>query len=130
MGEMPLFKDGQKEKFIPQVNLQELLCKFDGKTEIKQRNGSIRKLRLFKLPPYLIIAYRRFKDGYFNVEKNTTIVNCVIKGLNLRPYLIKPEEHRGMLNNFSINGLRKKINKKNKNLDSHIEKRNLINILV
>merc|ERR1719272_1625361 len=68
--EMPLFKDGQKEKFIPQVNLQELLCKFDGKTEIKQRDGSVRKLRLFKLPPYLIIAYRRFKDGYFNVEKN------------------------------------------------------------
>jgi len=59
---MPLFKDAQKEKFIPQVNLQELLSKFNGQTQTKQRNGSMRKLRLFKLPKYLIIAYHLKKD--------------------------------------------------------------------
>lgn len=127
---MPLFKDAQKEKFIPQVNLQDLLNKFDGKTQMKQRNGSMRKLRLFKLPKYLIIAYRRFKEGYFDVEKNTTIVNCVIKGLNLRPYLLKPEEQRELLSHLTINDLKKRVKRIKENLDSYIDRRNMINMLV
>eukprot|EP00494_Astrolonche_serrata_P024877 UN25137 len=67
---MPLFKDGQQEKFIPQIPLQNLLSKFDGKEVQVQKDGSKRKLRLSKLPPYLIIAFRRFKEGYFSMKKN------------------------------------------------------------
>merc|ERR1719499_1163110 len=94
---MPLFKDSAQEKFIPQVSLPELLSKFDGKQIEVLKDGSKRRMRITKLPKYLIMAYRRFKDGYFSIEKNTTIVNTVIRGLDLKIYLQKPEEHRAAL---------------------------------
>jgi len=108
---MPLFKDGAQDKFIPQVSLTELLSKFDGKQLEVLKDGSKRRMRITKLPKYLILAYRRFKDGYFSIEKNTTIVNTVIRGLDLKIYLQKPEEHKQSLQNLPIEKLQETMKK-------------------
>jgi len=127
---MPLFKDGQQEKFIPQIPLQSLLSKFDGKEAQIMKDGAKRRMRLTKLPPYLIIAYRRFKDGYFSVEKNTTIVNCVIKGLDLKIYLQKPLEHKPTLEKCSVGQLKKKLILYGGNTEICSEKTDYINAII
>lgn len=107
--EMPLFKDGEEEKFIPQTSLQQLLVKFDGQESQQMKDGSKRSMRLTKLPPYLIIAFRRFSDGYFSVEKNTTIVNCGIKGLDMKNYMMRPDEQSAFLETMSCADLEKRL---------------------
>jgi len=109
--EMPLFKDGQQEKFIPQVSLQDILSKFDGKQVEVLKDGSKRRMRIMKLPKYLIMAYRRFRDGYFSIEKNTTIVNTVIRGLDFKIYLIKPDEHRPIFKDMKVPKLQSMLKK-------------------
>lgn len=55
---MPLFKDDDEEKSIPQVSLNELLAKTNYKLE--------------SLPRYFTIHYKRFKP---DIERNVTVVS-------------------------------------------------------
>jgi len=86
----PLFKDEKQENIIPQVNLMQLLSKYDGKEEkVYQtyKENLVRTFQLDKLPPYLILYHKRFTKNTFYLEKNPTIVNFPIKNIEMSEYL-------------------------------------------
>ena len=75
---------------LPQINLLTLMKKYDGITlseEIQSKNGVDvqvkRKYIIKKLPKYLFLHIKRFSKNNFFKEKNLTIVNFPIKGLDL-----------------------------------------------
>lgn len=89
---IPLFKDGQQEKFIPQVPITDILAKkFGTENEeapwVPQKDNSYKRHILTKLPKYLIMIFKRFHENNFFIEKNNTIVNFVIKNLDLRHHM-------------------------------------------
>ena len=62
--EVPLFKDESEEMNIPQIPLQTLLKKFDGKTFTEEKGTTVRKrIKLTKLPKYLIFHIKRFSKN-------------------------------------------------------------------
>jgi len=88
---IPLFKDGQQEKFIPQVPLPDLFQRQFGSDQDDvpwqpMKNGSFKRHILTRLPRYLILVFKRYHENNFFIEKNNTIVNFVIKNLDLRQF--------------------------------------------
>lgn len=86
----PLFKDNLD--FIPQVPLFNLLEKFNGEKpfETIAKGGESREIRRYSLrriPPYVLIVIKRFRNNNFFIEKNPTIVTFPLKGLDLRDYI-------------------------------------------
>ncbi len=81
----PLFQDELQVNIIPQVSLLDLIKKYDGKTVVESEN-SIKSHILTSLPPYLFFILKRFTKSSSKVEKNPTIVNFPIKGLDMREY--------------------------------------------
>ncbi|XP_065672591.1 ubiquitin carboxyl-terminal hydrolase 39 isoform X2 [Hydra vulgaris] len=87
----PLFKDELEQNAIPQVPLINLLQKFNGhqEKEYKTYNEiSVKKFILTKLPKYLILFIKRFNNNTFFVEKNPTVVNFPVKGLDMKEFLL------------------------------------------
>lgn len=85
----PLFKDDEGGRVIAQVPLYTLLAKFDGATVSDSLRGQYRerkRYRITRLPPYLLMAVRRFGKNAFFTEKNPSIVTFPLKNLELRPY--------------------------------------------
>jgi U4/U6.U5 tri-snRNP-associated protein 2 len=65
-----------------QVPLGRILSKFDGTTEKEYKTYNenfIKRFVLTRLPPYMIVYYKRFNKNRFDIEKNPTIVNFAIK---------------------------------------------------
>ncbi|CAG0914634.1 unnamed protein product [Notodromas monacha] len=92
----PLFADAQKETIIPQVNFYALMSKFNGKTEKEYhtyKENFIKRYELVRLPRYIIICYKRFTKNNFFVEKNPTIVNFPITGMDFGDFL-SPEARK------------------------------------
>ena len=89
---VPLFKDSQEKIAIPQINIYELLKKYNGEkfTEDPTR-AQRKKFKILSLPKYLILIFKRFENNSFFMEKNPTIVNFPLENLIV-------EEH-GILNN-------------------------------
>ena len=86
--EVPLFKDESEEMNIPQIPLQTLLKKFDGKTFTEEKGTTVRKrIKLTKLPKYLIFHIKRFSKNRFFKEKNQTIINIPLNILDMSPYV-------------------------------------------
>ncbi|CRH02420.1 U4/U6.U5 tri-snRNP-associated protein 2, putative [Plasmodium relictum] len=84
----PIFKSTTESNIIPQVSIFELLTKFDGETETFLLDKSVPStLMISKLPKYLIFTIKRFSKNNFFVEKNGTIVNFVIKNLDMKDYV-------------------------------------------
>jgi U4/U6.U5 tri-snRNP-associated protein 2 len=95
----PLFQDQNEKKIIPQVPLSTILAKFDGKTtqvsyiapilvraeaDISQEFGpTLKRHHLTALPPYLILHIKRFTKNNFVEERNPTIVNFPLRGVDL-----------------------------------------------
>ena len=52
----------------------------------------IRRFKLTKLPPYIILHFRRFTKNRFVEERNPTIVNFPTVGLDLAEYLEAPAD--------------------------------------
>ncbi|MEN2496813.1 MAG: U4/U6.U5 tri-snRNP-associated protein 2, variant 2 [Marteilia pararefringens] len=79
----PLYPDNHKEKTIPQQSIYSLLNKYDGESvcQNKGSNGGIieKRYKITKLPPYLIIVYKRFQKNYFLHEKISTIIDFPLK---------------------------------------------------
>lgn len=78
----PLFIDEFRENIIPQVNLYQLLTKFNGVTEKEYKtykDNFMKRFEITRLPPYLILYIKRFTKNTFFVEKNPTIVNFPVK---------------------------------------------------
>lgn len=88
----PLYPDVLRENIIPQVPLMTLLSKFNG--EYKTMTDSVlKKFQIVKLPKYLILYFKRFIRNTFIMEKNPTIVNFPVRGVDLGEMLT--EEVRG-----------------------------------
>ncbi|CAH3045469.1 unnamed protein product [Porites lobata] len=87
----PLYKDEYQQNIIPQVPLFQLLSKFDGKTEKEYKTYKetfVKKFELTKLPNYLIMCLKRFNKNMFFKEKNPTVVNFPVKGVDMAEYLV------------------------------------------
>jgi U4/U6.U5 tri-snRNP-associated protein 2 len=68
-----------------QVPIYDLLRKFNGQQIQEDITGvGRRKLRILKLPRYLLLSITRFTKNRFFVEKNPTIVNFPARNLNLK----------------------------------------------
>ncbi|GAW83377.1 U4/U6.U5 tri-snRNP-associated protein 2 [Plasmodium gonderi] len=84
----PIFKSTTESNIIPQVSIFELLTKFNGETEsFLNEKSEPSTLIISKLPKYLIFTIKRFSKNNFFVEKNGTIVNFVIKNLDMKDYI-------------------------------------------
>ena len=80
---MPLYKDADETKTIPQQNIYDLLEKYSGKQETRVGdNQCFYKIR--KLPKILIVHIKRFTKNNFVVEKNPTIVISPLEGIDLK----------------------------------------------
>ena len=87
----PLFKDALERNIIPQIPLISCLTKFDGSTEQEMMNGDKRRYVLKQLPRYLVVHIKRFSQNTQQfTEKNPTIVNFPVKGLEMGNYVSPP----------------------------------------
>ncbi|WWC87774.1 uncharacterized protein L201_002666 [Kwoniella dendrophila CBS 6074] len=82
----PLFTDVNEKKIIPQVPLSTILAKFDGKTT-QEFGPTLKRHHLTMLPPYLILHIKRFTKNNFVSERNPTIVNFPLKGVDVSEYV-------------------------------------------
>ncbi|WRT65603.1 uncharacterized protein IL334_002548 [Kwoniella shivajii] len=82
----PLFTDVNEKKIIPQVPLSTILAKFDGKT-IQEFGPTLKRHHLAMLPPYLILHIKRFTKNNFVSERNPTIVNFPLRGVDVSEYV-------------------------------------------
>ncbi|CAE6529228.1 unnamed protein product [Rhizoctonia solani] len=87
----PLFQDAVEKNIIPQVSLATLLAKYDGKTT-QEFAGQLKRFRCTKLPPYVILHFKRFMKNNFVEEKNPTIVNFPIDGADFSQVLERSPE--------------------------------------
>lgn len=76
-----------------QVQIFELLQKFNGERITDDVAAGRRRFRVQRLPPYLAMSVRRFTKNRFFVEKNPTIVNFPVKNLDMRCCLPPPTEN-------------------------------------
>jgi len=87
----PLFKDSFDGKgLIPQIPITQVLAKFDGETTMDiVKMGKLEKktYKILELPKYLLLNMNRFKKNNFYYEKNPTIVNFPVTGLEMSKYL-------------------------------------------
>ncbi|KAF8683411.1 Spindle pole body protein [Rhizoctonia solani] len=87
----PLFQDAVEKNIIPQVSLASLLAKYDGKTT-QEFAGQLKRFRCTKLPPYIILHFKRFTKNNFVEERNPTIVNFPIDGVDFSQVLERSPE--------------------------------------
>ncbi|KZT08623.1 cysteine proteinase [Laetiporus sulphureus 93-53] len=88
----PLFQDAIEKNIIPQIGIHSVLAKYDGHTT-QESAGQLRRFKCQQLPPYIILHFRRFTKNIFVEEKNPTIVNFPLRGLDFREYLDAPPGH-------------------------------------
>ncbi|KAJ3197158.1 hypothetical protein HK101_005675 [Irineochytrium annulatum] len=86
----PLFQDEVEKNIIPQVPLTELLTKYDG-VSAKESGNVLQRMKVTRLPQFLIFHIKRFTKNNFNTEKNPTIVNYPIKNVDMRDYITDPD---------------------------------------
>ncbi|KAH7915709.1 hypothetical protein BJ138DRAFT_1076772 [Hygrophoropsis aurantiaca] len=88
----PLFQDAVEKNIIPQVTIHSVLAKYDGATA-QESVGQLRRFKCQRLPPYIILHFKRFTKNAFVEEKNPTIVTFPLRGLDFREYLDAPPTH-------------------------------------
>jgi U4/U6.U5 tri-snRNP-associated protein 2 len=79
---MPLFQDLNEKKIIPQVSLASILAKFNGQ-QTHEFGPTLKRHQLKALPQYLILHIKRFTKNNFVEEKNPTIVNFPLRGIDM-----------------------------------------------
>ncbi|KAG5645335.1 hypothetical protein DXG03_006397 [Asterophora parasitica] len=85
----PLFQDAVEKNIIPQVSIHSVLAKYDGQTT-QESLGQLRRFKCKRLPQYIILHFKRFTKNAFVEEKNPTIVNFPLRGLDFRAYVDAP----------------------------------------
>ncbi|KZS90849.1 cysteine proteinase [Sistotremastrum niveocremeum HHB9708] len=85
----PLFQDVIEKNIIPQVSIYTVMAKFDGKTT-QEMLGQIKRYKCQRLPRYIVLHFKRFMKNNFVEEKNPTIVNFPIHGVDFRECLDNP----------------------------------------
>ncbi|KJA28603.1 hypothetical protein HYPSUDRAFT_34041 [Hypholoma sublateritium FD-334 SS-4] len=98
----PLFQDSVEKNIIPQVSIHSVLSKYDGKTA-QESAGHLRRYKCQQLPPYLILHFKRFTKNAFVEEKNPTIINFPLRGLDLKEYVDAPPDNRSTLYDLIAN---------------------------
>ncbi|KAK4046024.1 Ubiquitin carboxyl-terminal hydrolase 10, partial [Microbotryomycetes sp. JL201] len=78
----PLFQDAVEKNIIPQVSMSAVLAKYDGKTT-QESADMLRRFKLTRCPPFLIFHVKRFTKNNFVEQKNPTIVNFTVRGLDM-----------------------------------------------
>jgi U4/U6.U5 tri-snRNP-associated protein 2 len=109
----PLFQSHLQNDIIPQVSLNSLLSKYNGKTtsefllpSSKEGGASsstneltLRRYQLEKLPEFIVLWVKRFnKNRFGEEEKNPTIVNFPLRSLDFKEYISETtgEEEEGL----------------------------------
>ncbi|GAA6036051.1 hypothetical protein JCM8097_006588 [Rhodosporidiobolus ruineniae] len=82
----PLFQDVLASNIIPQVPLHAVLAKYNGETA-KEEGGVLRRWKVTRLPPFVVCVYKRFLSNRFLEEKNPTIVNFPVRGIEMADYV-------------------------------------------
>ncbi|KAI9365448.1 hypothetical protein DFJ73DRAFT_264777 [Zopfochytrium polystomum] len=82
----PLFQDDLEKSIIPQVPLTTLLTRFDG-TTWKETSTAMKRMKITRVPKFLILHMKRFYKNNFSKEKNPTIVNFPIKNVDMSDYI-------------------------------------------
>ncbi|SCZ99399.1 BZ3500_MvSof-1268-A1-R1_Chr7-2g09514 [Microbotryum saponariae] len=82
----PVFQDSVETNIIPQVPISAVLAKYDGRTT-QESKGTLRRWKLTRLPPFLILHIKRFTKNNFVEEKNPTIVNFPLRGVDMADYV-------------------------------------------
>lgn len=59
-----------------------VLAKYDGQTT-QESAGILRRFKITRLPPFLILHIKRFTKNNFVEEKNPTIVNFPLRGVDM-----------------------------------------------
>ncbi|CAO1633644.1 unnamed protein product [Parajaminaea phylloscopi] len=85
----PVFQDVVEKNIIPQVSIASILAKYDG-VSFQEARSMIRRYKITKLPPFVILHVRRFTRNNFVEERNPTIVHFPIKDLQLKDYVDDP----------------------------------------
>ncbi|KAK7465326.1 Ubiquitin carboxyl-terminal hydrolase 10 [Stygiomarasmius scandens] len=85
----PLFQDAVEKNIIPQVTIHSVLAKYDGITT-QESAGQLRRYKCQRLPPYIILHFKRFTKNIFVEEKNPTIVTFPLRGLDFKDYVDAP----------------------------------------
>ncbi|KAF9451371.1 cysteine proteinase [Macrolepiota fuliginosa MF-IS2] len=98
----PLFQDSHEKNIIPQVGIHSVLSKYDGKTT-QESAGQLRRYKCQKLPPYIILHFKRFTKNIFVEEKNPTIINFPLRGLDFRDYIDAPPDNTTILYDLIAN---------------------------
>ncbi|KAJ7750252.1 spindle pole body protein [Mycena metata] len=80
----PLFQDSVEKNIIPQVSIH------------SESAGQLRRYKCQRLPPYIILHFKRFTKNTFVEEKNPTIVNFPLRGLDFRDYVDAPPSESGI----------------------------------
>ncbi|GAA5821987.1 hypothetical protein JCM10212_002378 [Sporobolomyces blumeae] len=86
----PLFQSHLSNDIIPQVPLSTLLAKYNGSTSselIQQGQTTLRRYKVEKLPEFVILNVKRFMNNRFGEEKNPTIVNFPLRGVDFSDYV-------------------------------------------
>ncbi|KAI7181182.1 hypothetical protein D0869_14642 [Hortaea werneckii] len=93
----PLFQDGVEAKnIIPQIPLTKVLEKYNGIATQERMNTRMRYRLLSPLPPFLIMHVKRFQPNKFlGSQRNPTIVTFHPRGLDMRPFVERPEGREG-----------------------------------
>ncbi|BGP31449.1 Ubiquitin carboxyl-terminal hydrolase 10 [Rhodotorula toruloides] len=102
----PLFQDAVETNIIPQVPISAVLSKYDGSTTREDTQaGVLKRSKITRLPPFLIVYYKRFLSNRFLEEKNPTIVNFPLKGVDMSEYVDSAETlaaHYDLTANLSL----------------------------
>ncbi|GAA5914602.1 hypothetical protein JCM8208_002088 [Rhodotorula glutinis] len=84
----PLFQDAVESNIAPQSPLSAILAKYDGHTTREDtQQGVLRRWKITRLPPFLVVYYKRFTSNRFLEEKNPTIVNFPLRGVDMSDYV-------------------------------------------
>lgn len=78
----PLFQEATGRAPLPQVELLDLLHKYDG-AQVTSRGEYDSTYQLLSLPRYLVLHIRRLLRTEAGLEKNRTTVNFPLKGLQI-----------------------------------------------
>lgn len=53
-------------------------------TSLQEALGTLKRYKLQRLPPYIILHFKRFTKNNFVEEKNPTIINFPLRGVDFR----------------------------------------------
>ncbi|KAF8203905.1 spindle pole body protein [Pholiota molesta] len=98
----PLFQDSVEKNIIPQVSIHSVLSKYDGRTA-QESAGHLRRYKCQHLPPYIIVHFKRFTKNAFVEEKNPTIINFPLRGLDFKEYVDAPPDNISTLYDLIAN---------------------------